>query len=80
MPSVVFTSDHLILVVGAQKIVPALEDGFKRIREYCFPLEDKHMKSLGYAGSSVSKIVILEREVNPNRKIELIFVNEVLGY
>jgi len=75
-----FSSDNVIWVVGTQKIVPTLEEGFKRIREHCVPLEDKRMKSIGYPGTTIGKILIFEREINENRKINLIFVNEKLGF
>ncbi|MCE8424887.1 MAG: lactate utilization protein [Candidatus Methanoperedens sp.] len=80
IPSAAFSSDNVIWIVGTQKIVPALEDGFKRIREYCVPLEDKRMKSVGYPGTTIGKYLIFEREINPNRKVTLIFVNEKLGF
>ena len=80
LPSYAFSSDNVIWIVGTQKIVPALEEGFKRIREYCVPLEDKRMKSIGYAGTTIGKYLIFEREINENRKINLIFVNEKLGF
>lgn len=80
LPSYAFSSDNVIWIVGTQKIVPTLEEGFKRIREYCFPLEDKRMKSIGYSGTTIGKYLIFEREINENRKINLIFVNENLGF
>jgi L-lactate utilization protein LutC len=80
LPSYAFSSDNVIWIVGTQKIVPTLEEGFKRIREYCVPLEDKRMKSIGYAGTTIGKYLIFEREINENRKINLIFVNEKLGF
>ncbi|MBI2128866.1 lactate utilization protein [Candidatus Woesearchaeota archaeon] len=80
IPAYAFSSDNIIWVVGAQKIVSSLEEGFKRVREHCFPLEDKRMKSIGYGGSAIGKILLFEREIMPNRKITLIFVNEKLGF
>lgn len=80
LPSYAFTSDNVIWVVGAQKIVPTLADGFKRIEEYVFPLEDKRMKSLGAPGSTIAKILIFNKEIMPNRKIHLILINEILGF
>lgn len=80
IPSDAYSSDNVIWVVGTQKIVPTLEEGFNRIREYCVPLEDKRMKSIGYAGTAIGKYLIFERETNENRKINLIFVNEKLGF
>lgn len=80
IPSFAFSSDNVIWIVGTQKIVPTLEDGFRRIREYCVPLEDNRMKSIGYQGTTIGKYLIFEREINENRKITLIFVNEKLGF
>lgn len=80
IPSDAFSSDNVTWIVGTQKIVPTLEEGFERIREYCFPLEDKRMKSIGSSGTTVGKYLIFEREINENRKINLIFVNEKLGF
>jgi L-lactate utilization protein LutB len=80
LPSYVYTSKNVIWVVGAQKIVPTLEDAIKRVREYVFPLEDKRMKSVGYPGSNISKLLIFQKEVDPGRKITLLLVNEKLGF
>jgi len=80
IPAYSFTSDNVIWVAGTQKIVPTLEEGWKRLREYCFPLEDKRMKSIGYPGSTLGKFLLFEKETNPDRKITLIFVNEKLGF
>jgi len=79
LPAYAFTSDNVIWVVGAQKIVPTLDDAFKRVREFVFPLEDARMKSTGAPGSTFGKWLIFEREIMP-RKIHLILVNEVLGF
>lgn len=80
IPSYSFSSDNVIWIVGTQKIVPTIEDGFRRIREYCVPLEDKRMKSVGYPGTTIGKYLVFEREINEHRKVTLIFVNEKLGF
>lgn len=80
LPSYAFSSDNVIWVVGTQKIVPDIENAFKRVRKYCFSLEDKRMKSIGFSGSVFGKILLFEREILPNRKVTLIFVNEKLGF
>jgi len=80
IPSYAFSSDNVIWVAGAQKIVPTLEDGLRRVREYVLPLEDQRMKKMGYEGSSINKILIFIREIMPNRKITLILINEKLGF
>jgi len=80
IPSYAFTSDNLIWVASANKIVADREAGFKRIEDYVFPLENKHMQSIGYPGSTIGRVLIIEREIMPNRKITLIFVKEKLGF
>jgi L-lactate utilization protein LutC len=75
-----FTAPNVIWVASTNKIVPTIEEGFKRIREYTFPLEDKRMKSVGYPGSFISKILVFEGERSPQHKITMIMVNEKLGF
>jgi L-lactate utilization protein LutC len=74
-----FTSRNVVWVVGTQKIVSTLEEGLRRVREYSLPLEEQRMKSVGYPGSFVGKMLIFERET-PRRNVNLIFVNELLGF
>lgn len=83
LPAYAFSSSNIIWVAGAQKITPTLEDAFKRIHEYIIPLEDVHMKQLygPQSGTMLGKMLIFERE-SPflNRNLNLILVNEVLGF
>jgi hypothetical protein len=69
----------VIWVVGAQKIVKNLDEGLRRINEYCLPLETEHMRQLYNVGTGVSKVLILNRELRPNR-ITMIIVKERLGF
>ncbi len=75
-----FSSDNVILVASTNKIVPTIEDAFTRLKEYVFPLENERMKTVGYPGSVIGKVLIFEREINPARKITIVLVNEKLGY
>ncbi|MFZ2969805.1 MAG: LUD domain-containing protein, partial [Minisyncoccia bacterium] len=79
LPSYVFSSENVIWVVGAQKIVPTLEEAIKRVRGYVFKLENERMKSIGAQGSTMGKLVIFEKEIMP-RKVTMILVNEKLGF
>lgn len=74
-------SPHVIWVVGTQKIVKDTEQGLKRIYEYVLPLESARANKAYNitTGSFVSKLLIVNREINPGR-ITVIFVNEVLGF
>ena len=80
IPSYAFSSDNVIWVVSTKKIVNNLDESFQRVKEHIYPLEDQRMKNAGYEGSIIGKWFILEREILPNRKITLIFVNEDLGF
>ena len=73
------SAGKVIWVVGAQKIVKGLEEGFKRIEEYCLPLEEEHMQQLYKADTNVSKVLIISHEIRPNR-ITMIIVKEELGF
>jgi hypothetical protein len=74
-----YSAMHVIWVVGAQKIVKDFYEGMKRINEYIVPLEEKHMQSLYGKGTNLSKLLVVNKEVVPER-IKLIFVKEVLGF
>lgn len=81
IPAYAFTSQNVIWVVGTQKIVPTMDEAFKRLKEYTFPLEDARMKATGAAGSNIGKILIMNNEASYlGRTIRLIFVNEKLGF
>lgn len=80
LPAYTYGSDHVIWVVGAQKVVKNLDDGIKRIYEYVLPLESKRVqKAYGMERSNVSKLLIFNKEVNPGR-LTLILVKEILGF
>jgi hypothetical protein len=69
----------VIWVVGAQKIVADLNEGFRRIEEYSYPLEDARMHAAFGMHSSVNKTLIVHREMVPGR-ITIVLVKEELGY
>src|SRR5215208_3292922 len=69
----------IIWVVGVQKIVKDLNEGFRRIYEYDLPLEIEHMKQLYNAPTNVNKVLIVNRELRPNR-ITMILVKEEVGF
>lgn len=71
---------NVLWIAGGQKIVKNLEDGLKRIYEYVLPLEsERAKKAYGVAGSSVNKILIINKEPQQGR-IRVILVNEKLGF
>lgn len=80
LPSYAYGSAHVVWVVGAQKIVKDTAEGLARIYEYVLPLEsERAKKAYGAPGSSVNKILIMNKEGTPGR-ITIIFVPETIGF
>ena len=74
-----FGAQNLILVSGANKIVPTLQDALKRIWDYAYPLEDARARKVYGTPSQIGKCVILAKEGRPGRTT-LILIDEILGY
>jgi L-lactate utilization protein LutC len=74
-----YGASKVVWVVGAQKVVPTLEDGLKRLREYSLPMEDARALLAYGVNSGLNKVLIISREVNPGRAT-VVLVNEVLGF
>jgi len=72
-------AEKVIWVVGSQKIVKDLNEGLQRLQEHVLPLEEEHMQQLYHVGTNVSKVLIVNREIRPNR-ITMIIVKEELGF
>lgn len=81
LPAYVYGAAHVIWVVGAQKVVKNLDEAMKRIYDYVLPLESERLNKAYNltSGSNPSKILIINREIRPER-ITLIFVKEKLGF
>ena len=73
------SAGKVIWVVGSQKIVKDMNAGFRRLEEYIVPLEEAHMQELYHVGTNISKVLIVNREIRPNR-ITMIIVKEELGF
>lgn len=74
-----YAGGKIIFVVGSQKIVKSIENGIKRIYEYCLPLENERARKAYGVPSAVNKILIINKEVMPGR-ITVILVKEKLGF
>lgn len=70
---------HVVLVIGAQKVVPDLDTGMRRISEYCFPLEDRRATQTYGIPSGVNNVLVINKALAPGR-ITAIVVNEPLGF
>ena len=69
----------VIWVVGTQKLVKDLNEGFRRIEEYSYPLEDARLLAALGIHSAIGKTLIVNREVVPGR-ITIVLVKQELGY
>jgi hypothetical protein len=73
-----FGAGRVILVVGAQKVVPDLATAFKRVEEYSYPIEDAKIQAALGRHSAVHKMLILSGEFAPGR-VTVILVGEAVG-
>lgn len=76
-----YGAEHLIWVIGAQKIVKDLDEGMKRLYEHVLPLESARANKAYNitTGSFISKLLIFNREITPGR-VTVIIVGEKLGF
>lgn len=80
LSSYAYGAQHIIWIVGTQKIVKDLDEGMRRIYEHSLPLEgERAKKAYGAPGSAVNKLLIVKKEVVPNRTT-MILVKERLGF
>jgi L-lactate utilization protein LutC len=70
---------RVIFVVGTQKIVRDLEEGFLRINEYAYRLEDARAQAAYGIRSAVNKVLVINREISQGR-ITVVLVDEALGF
>ena len=75
---IVYGAGSVILVVGAQKVVPDLETAIARLEEYSFPLEDAKMRELYDRGSAINEVLILSGESRPGR-VTVVLLAETAG-
>jgi hypothetical protein len=76
---IVSGAEHVIFVIGGQKIVADLDAGIRRIFEYSLPLEDWRAREAYGVPSGVNNILIINRAVAADR-ITAILVHEALGF
>ena len=74
-----YAGGKVIFVVGTQKIVKNTSEGLERIYNYVLPLEDERAQKAYGVHSNVSKILIINKEIMPER-ITVILVKESLGF
>ncbi|QQG47522.1 MAG: LUD domain-containing protein [Candidatus Woesebacteria bacterium] len=81
LPAYVYGANHVVWIVGIQKLVNDVNGGIKRIYDYVLPLESVRLNKAHNinTGSFVSKLLIINREIQKDRAY-LILVNEKLGF
>ena len=72
-------AENVILVIGGQKVVRDLDTGLRRIREYCFPLEDERARRAYGVPSGINNVLIINRVVARGR-VTAVLVKERLGF
>lgn len=78
IPNYVYGANHVIWVVGTQKIVKNLDEGFDRIKNYTFHLEDERAQKAYGAHSSLNKILVYLKETN--NRVTILLVREAVGF
>ena len=76
--SAVWGAGSVIWVVGTQKLVRNLDEGFRRIREYSYPLEDTRTRQVYGRASAINKLLIVNGEL-PGR-IKIVLIKQNLGF
>ncbi len=76
---IVSGAGHVVLVVGAQKIVPDFDTGLRRIYAYCLPLEDQRARQAYGVPSGVNNVLVINKAI-PSGRITVILVTEPLGF
>ena len=78
LSSAVSGAGIVIWIVETQKLVRTLDEGFRRIREYSYPLEDVRTRQVYGQPSAINKVLIVNGEL-PGR-ITIVLVRQNLGF
>ncbi|GHO64251.1 hypothetical protein KSC_031430 [Ktedonobacter sp. SOSP1-52] len=77
--SAAYSASRAIWVVSTQKLVPTLEDGLRRIRERCLPLESERSQQVYGQPSAINKLLIINAEHEAGR-LTIVLVKQQLGF
>ena len=79
LPNYVYGANHVIWVVGSQKVTKDLTEAMDRLETYTFPLEDaRALKAYG-AHSLISKVLLYKKEPGAGR-ITIVIIKEAVGF
>ena len=74
-----FAAGNVVIVSGANKIVPTLDDALDRLESVAYPLENERAQEAYGAESAVAKQLIYRQETEEGRTT-VVLVRERLGY
>ena len=74
-----FAAGNVIIVSGANKVVPTLDDAFDRLESVAYPLENERAQEAYGVESAVAKQLVYRRETDEGRTT-VVLVREQLGY
>lgn len=79
LPAYAYSAEHVIWVVGTQKITKDTASGLKRLEDHVLKLESERLMQIYGVASSISKLLIINKEVTPGR-VTIILTKEKLGF
>jgi hypothetical protein len=79
IPAYAYSAGKVIWVVGTQKLVNDIDEGFRRIEEHSLPLESERLKNAVGRESDIGKILVVRKEPQSGRAT-VILVKEKLGF
>jgi len=74
-----FAAGNVVIVTGANKVVPTLSDAFDRLESVAYPLENERAQEAYGAESAIAKQLVYRRETEEGRTT-VVLVREQLGY
>ncbi|QCC57978.1 lactate utilization protein [Natrinema thermotolerans] len=74
-----FAASNVVIVSGANKIVPTLEDALDRLESVAYPLENERAQEAYGVESAIAKQLIFRQELEDDRTT-VVLVRDQLGY
>ena len=79
LPAYAGGASRLVVVVGAQKIVPDLATALHRIETHAYSLEDVQARAIYGRPSEINKLLIVNAEPSPGRTTVLL-LRQAIGF
>jgi acyl-CoA hydrolase len=79
LPAYAGGASRVVVVVGAQKIVPDLAAALHRVETYAYPLEDVRARGIYGRPSAINKLLIVNAEPSPGRTTVLL-LRQAIGF